>query len=774
MGRVDCVANIWSGTDYHWRNQFKAIETLSFPLVFFWGSIACANGTTFNLATNQVSGSSSSTKFQFGFERFQNMFVTQPQTNFPVFSGFYQATCCSLIPNDPAKIVIGYADGDVVLSQNFVDADGKILIETFSSQMRMRGHVNKVTCCSVTADGSMIVSGSLDCTLRVWDTKTSAPIMVFPLHTQVLSCATSSVIGNKTFVSVGLQDGTTVIWNMEKPSQQGTQEEFPLTITTDGATTTVGEKARWCLRYDKLSLGGCLEDCLVDFLDTLEELGITTEPGAAWHPCSARLCDLLDRACLIPSGCDFSLWYPSSVMRPVLFEGIDLRPVPDAPREDWDPERLARGRIIIAPCKALLCCMHQRQVLFMPPLSNKVVVDATTCVRIEKRSFGRRNFILERNGKPVAEIRHFFGAMPFSIRHPQLSLYCKVGLGIVPQHLPQREMVVVSGEQTHISSLETLPDILLLEIFQHLVEKCVCSCHKGQVFVLWAVHGLCTLDLVCKRFYQCRQTGALSLTEETAKSLCFGIFGIKEKRRSEQWKHELMLCDTIYADCQKTAKLILHYILWKGERESAKSALNEITRRWGQVDQNLLTKRQACFTGEGKVLLSNGHTRTVSDLNVGDIVQTESRRVGRSIVKIEKSAVFSEIYMINVKGVWLTPGHPVLLATGFLKQATATSSPLREKATCSSDNPLTDTSGWVHPFEIFQTEKHFVEWLYNLELEGGPAVNDHSVIINGLVVCTLGKDCGKRIRDGWPKSDRLYGSGYWLNASSAWQINSLR
>ena len=61
-----------------------------------------------------------------------------------------------------------------------------------------------------------------------------------------------------------------------------------------------------------------------------------------------------------------------------------------------------------------------------------------------------------------------------------------------------------------------------------------------------------------------------------------------------------------------------------------------------------------------------------------------------------------------------------------------------------------------------------MEYLYNLELEGGPLVNDHSVIINGLIVCTLGKDCGFRIATGWPKADALFGTGYWFRGDSAW------
>lgn len=37
-----------------------------------------------------------------------------------------------------------------------------------------------------------------------------------------------------------------------------------------------------------------------------------------------------------------------------------------------------------------------------------------------------------------------------------------------------------------------------------------------------------------------------------------------------------------------------------------------------------------------------------------------------------------------------------------------------------------------------------------------------------MAVATLGKDCGKRITEGWPKADLLYGRGYWSSNASAW------
>lgn len=145
--------------------------------------------------------------------------------------------------------------------------------------------------------------------------------------------------------------------------------------------------------------------------------------------------------------------------------------------------------------------------------------------------------------------------------------------------------------------------------------------------------------------------------------------------------------------------------------------------------------RPACFTGEGMLLLADGSLIAVRDARVGDAVITESGGA-RAIARIDFNLVRDVRSMVRIQGVWLTPGHPVL-AKGE----------------------------WVHPFEVGRVERVWVEALFNFELEGGPAAEDHSCVINGLVVCTLGKDCGARITAGWPREDVLFGRGYWGSSS---------
>ncbi|KAH3743573.1 hypothetical protein Pelo_15031 [Pelomyxa schiedti] len=144
-----------------------------------------------------------------------------------------------------------------------------------------------------------------------------------------------------------------------------------------------------------------------------------------------------------------------------------------------------------------------------------------------------------------------------------------------------------------------------------------------------------------------------------------------------------------------------------------------------------------CFTGDGLVLLANGSQKFARDIQIGDCVKTESGI--KRVCRVERKTVNAEIPMSTVFGVWLTPGHPVFM-----------------------------NGTWTHPFEIAPVTTIFVTDLFNFELSGGPLSRDHSVWINGLLVCTLGKDCGNRIVGGWPRADDMAGTGYWRNGESNW------
>lgn len=158
---------------------------------------------------------------------------------------------------------------------------------------------------------------------------------------------------------------------------------------------------------------------------------------------------------------------------------------------------------------------------------------------------------------------------------------------------------------------------------------------------------------------------------------------------------------------------------------------------FGVIGEEKENQFRKCFTGDGLVIMGDGTRKMVSEVQRGDYVRTESGV--KPVSLIECRTVNSVIPMCEVLGVWLTPGHPVFI-----------------------------NGMWSHPFEVTAVQERHVTELFNFELVGGPLSPDHSVWINGLLVCTLGKDCGDRITRGWPKADDQAGTGYWRKASSNW------
>ncbi|KAH3765041.1 Kelch-type beta propeller [Pelomyxa schiedti] len=138
-----------------------------------------------------------------------------------------------------------------------------------------------------------------------------------------------------------------------------------------------------------------------------------------------------------------------------------------------------------------------------------------------------------------------------------------------------------------------------------------------------------------------------------------------------------------------------------------------------------------CFLGDGIVHLANCTTKYVSDIVPGDFVLTESLNA-REVARVLTRDVNKDYNLVFLNGLGLTTGHPVLV-----------------------------NGKWMHPKDITSPTRLFVTKLYDFELVGGTKVQDHSVIINGLVVCTLGKDCGMELNERFPDLNNKYGTGYW-------------
>ena len=72
------------------------------------------------------------------------------------------------------------------------------------------GHTKKITCCAAYKDGTRIVTGSADVTLKIWDLMSGEVTHTFQGHDSSITCCT---IASDTRVVSGSRDGTLKVWD---------------------------------------------------------------------------------------------------------------------------------------------------------------------------------------------------------------------------------------------------------------------------------------------------------------------------------------------------------------------------------------------------------------------------------------------------------------------------------------------------------------------------------------------------------------------------------
>lgn len=75
----------------------------------------------------------------------------------------------------------------------------------------LNGHSQDVTCVCFSPDGSQVVSGSEDKTIRIWDAKTGKNIQTFIAHDDYITAIDFSQDGN--YIATGSKDNSIKIWN---------------------------------------------------------------------------------------------------------------------------------------------------------------------------------------------------------------------------------------------------------------------------------------------------------------------------------------------------------------------------------------------------------------------------------------------------------------------------------------------------------------------------------------------------------------------------------
>ncbi|KAF9065687.1 quinon protein alcohol dehydrogenase-like superfamily [Rhodocollybia butyracea] len=90
-------------------------------------------------------------------------------------------------------------------------SDIQQLQSTNPIQHKLEGHTEAVICVQYSPDGMRLISGSTDCTIRLWDTTTGETIMVISTQNRPVRCLAVSLSGH--LIASGSDEGYIQVWN---------------------------------------------------------------------------------------------------------------------------------------------------------------------------------------------------------------------------------------------------------------------------------------------------------------------------------------------------------------------------------------------------------------------------------------------------------------------------------------------------------------------------------------------------------------------------------
>jgi len=136
----------------------------------------------------------------------------------------------------------------------------------------LKGHTDNVTCLAWTPDGSTLISGEQDHSIRTWDTTTWQQIHVLTEHAHIVIAI--AISPNGRILASASQDKTARLWNLENGHLVGSPLQHPdrvscLSFSTGGKLLATGCNDNNAYTWDMCAIGDGLDKLLVNVSSVL-------------------------------------------------------------------------------------------------------------------------------------------------------------------------------------------------------------------------------------------------------------------------------------------------------------------------------------------------------------------------------------------------------------------------------------------------------------------------------------------------------------------------